>query len=34
LISFLSAGAIALWEKGERPISGPALKLMEIYEKK
>ena len=30
----VSAGAVALWEKNERPISGPVLKLIEIYEKK
>lgn len=30
---YVSAGAIALWEKGERPISGPVLKLIEIYQK-
>lgn len=30
----VSAGAIALWETGDRPISGPVLKLIEIYEEK
>jgi transcriptional regulator with XRE-family HTH domain len=28
----VSSGAIALWELGERPIPGPVLKLVEIYE--
>ena len=25
-------GAIAMWETGKRPITGPALRLLEIYE--
>lgn len=28
----VSAGAIAMWEKGQRPIPGLALKIIEIYE--
>ena len=31
---YVSPGAIAHWENGNRPISGPVLKLIEIYEKK
>jgi transcriptional regulator with XRE-family HTH domain len=27
-------GAIGLWERGERTIPGPVLKLMELYEEK
>lgn len=30
----VSAGAVAHWEIGERQISGPVLKLLEIYEAK
>lgn len=29
---YVSPGAIALWENGERPIPGPVLKLIEIFE--
>ena len=28
----VTQGAIGLWERGERPITGPILKLMDIYE--
>lgn len=30
----VSPGAVAHWESGERHISGPVLKLVEIYEAK
>lgn len=30
---YVSPGTIALWETGERRISGPALRLIEIFEK-
>lgn len=28
----VTQGAIGLWERGERPITGPIMKLIEIYE--
>ena len=28
----VTQGAIGLWERSERPITGPILKLMDIYE--
>ncbi len=31
---YVSVGAVANWEIGERPLTGPALKLVEIYEAK
>jgi transcriptional regulator with XRE-family HTH domain len=30
----VTQGAVGLWERGERPVTGPVLKLIEIYEKK
>ncbi len=29
----ITAGAIMLWEKGDRELHGPALKLLELFEK-
>ena len=31
---YVSSGTVSLWEAGERPIPGPVLKLLEIYEAK
>ena len=28
----VTQGAIGLWERSERPVTGPILKLMDIYE--
>ena len=30
---YVSSGAVALWENGDRAIPGPVRKLIEIYEK-
>lgn len=30
----VSRNALAMWERGERTIPGPVLKLIEIYEKR
>lgn len=30
----ITTGAIMLWEKGDRELHGPALKLLELFEKK
>jgi len=31
---YVSPAAVAHWESGEREVQGPALKLLEIYEKR